>query len=330
MEIFNNLVDGITSTPLDLTVRYSLFYIACTVIIAFVIWKMRAEGQSFLSFLVPKEVYRHRSNLLDIKLFFASRFFAAFGIFGAVFFPTTVAYLVLSFLGGEGASAPEPTWTRGLVATLVIVASADFCKYWAHRAHHEMKFLWPFHAVHHSAEVLTPLTVQRVHPMEPILRNVLITLGVGVVQGAMLYAFVGQLTITTIAGANAVYFVFNALGANFRHSHIWISYGPILEHILISPAQHQVHHSVATKHHDKNYGSIFAVWDWMFGTLYIPQERETLTFGVSDGTGTPKEQPYPTAYAALVHPFRESWQMMRKWNGVAFKPAPKHEEKRQG
>ncbi|MDC0136437.1 sterol desaturase family protein [Sulfitobacter sp.] len=106
--------------------------------------------------------------------------------------------------------------------------------------------------------------------------------------------------------------MFNALGANFRHSHIWISYGPVLEHILISPAQHQVHHSVATKHHDKNYGSIFAIWDWIFGTLYVPKTVETLTFGVSDGTGKPMEQPYPTLMAAMVLPFKESGQAIRR------------------
>ena len=86
----------------------------------------------------------------------------------------------------------------------------------------------------------------------------------------------------------------------------------MLEHILISPAQHQVHHSVATKHHDKNYGSIFAIWDWMFGTLYVPKTVETLTFGVSDGTGKPMDQPYPTLMAAMVLPFKESGQAIRR------------------
>ncbi len=232
----------------------------------------------------------------------------ALGFFGAVFFPTTVAYVLLVNLGGSDFSPPPISWTRGLIATVIIVVTSDFCKYWAHRAHHEWRFLWPFHAVHHSADVLTPLTVQRVHPLEPMIRDMLMTVIVGVVQGFVLYAIVGQINIATIGGANALYFLFNALGANFRHSHIWISYGPVLERILISPAQHQVHHSVAIKHHDKNYGSMFALWDWMFGTLYIPTEHEKLTFGVSDGTGKPIDQPYPTLVSALILPFKESWQ----------------------
>lgn len=280
-------------------------------IIAYFIWRSRGGSESFIKWLAPKHVYSHRSNLLDIKLFFASRAVAALGVFGALFFPTTMAYALLNLLGGSKLEPVQPGWAQTVLVTLIIVVSSDFCKYWAHRAHHEMKFLWPFHAVHHSADVLTPLTVQRVHPIEPLFRNVLISIVVGIVQGLCLYVFVGEINILTIGGANALYFVFNALSANFRHSHIWISYGRVIEHILISPAQHQIHHSVAIKHHDKNYGSIFALWDWMFGTLYIPTEREKLTFGVSDGTGKPIDQPYPSLIAALVLPFKESWDAIK-------------------
>jgi sterol desaturase/sphingolipid hydroxylase (fatty acid hydroxylase superfamily) len=312
METINAFFGYVTAAPFDMNVRYSIFYLLCSVVIAFGIWLYRGRPETFVKWLVPKAVYSHKSNILDIKLFLASRAFMAFGIFSAVFFPTTVAYTLLMKMGGADFAPPPVSANRILVATLIIVVASDFCKYWAHRAHHEWKILWPFHAVHHSADVLTPLTVQRVHPVEPLIRNALITLIVGLVQGIILYAVLGQLSIATIAGANAIYFLFNALGANFRHSHIWISYGRVMEHILISPAQHQVHHSVATKHHDKNYGSIFAIWDWMFGTLYVPEKVEDLTFGCSDGTGKPMAQPYPTLRRALIGPFIDSGQAIRR------------------
>jgi sterol desaturase/sphingolipid hydroxylase (fatty acid hydroxylase superfamily) len=51
----------------------------------------------------------------------------------------------------------------------------------------------------------------------------------------------------------------------------------------VSPAHHQVHHSSNPKHFNKNFGSCLALWDWMFGTLYVPgKEREPLTFGFAD------------------------------------------------
>lgn len=311
METLHAFVTAALDAPFDLNVRYSLFYIACTVVIAYGIWMYRGKPGSFVSWLLPRDVYRHRSNLLDIKLFFASRLFSVLGVFGAVFFPTTVAYALLAQFGGADYAPPPVTWIGIAVVTLIVVVVSDFCKYWAHRAHHEWRALWPFHAVHHSADVLTPLTVQRVHPLEPMINAMLMTLFVGVAQGLALYFLVGEISMMTIGGANAVYFLFNALGSNFRHSHIWISYGRVLEHILISPAQHQIHHSVAVKHHDKNYGSIFAVWDWMFGTLYVPETYEDLTFGVSDAAGNRREQPYTTLTAALFKPFAESWQAVR-------------------
>lgn len=311
METINAFLNNVIATPFDMNIRYSMFYLLCTVLIAFAIWKYRGSPDSFMRWLLPKEVYSHKSNLLDIKLFFAYRVFTVLGVLGAVFFPTTVAFALMSHLAGSDFSPPPVTGMRMFLVTLIIVVVSDFCKYWAHRWHHELKILWPFHAVHHSADVLTPLTVQRTHPVEPMIRNILMTVLVGVAQGLSLYFLIGDINLVTIGGANALYFTFNALGANFRHSHIWISYGPVLEHILISPAQHQVHHSVARKHHDKNYGSIFAIWDWMFGTLYIPTEQEKLTFGVSDGTDNPMEQPYPTLRAALLNPFRESWAALK-------------------
>ena len=32
---------------------------------------------------------------------------------------------------------------------------------------------------------------------------------------------------------------------------------------------------------DRNFGSALAIWDWVFGTLYVPRGREELRFGLS-------------------------------------------------
>ena len=72
------------------------------------------------------------------------------------------------------------------------------------------------------------------------------------------------------------------MGSNLRHSHISISYGKIVEKILISPAQHQIHHSVEKKHHDKNFGVTFAIWDYFFNTLVYSQSNQKIKYGLSD------------------------------------------------
>jgi sterol desaturase/sphingolipid hydroxylase (fatty acid hydroxylase superfamily) len=130
------------------------------------------------------------------------------------------------------------------------------------------------------------------------------------VQG-LIFALFGVSSVATILGVNIVTAVFYWSGANLRHSHVWLSYGPLLNRVLVSPAQHQIHHSCAPRHHDKNYGEIFALWDWMFGTLYNPKGYEALEFGVADSNGQRIEQLHPTLRAAYLEPFAASFAALR-------------------
>jgi len=320
MDRFTTLMAEVLRAPIDPTLRFALYYIAPTILLAFLIWLARGRPQPFLAWLLPRAVYTHRSNLVDIKLFLSNHILGVVGVFGAVVFTPLVAFHVLGTIAGLAGgdfSLPPITTARALLLTFIVVVVNDFSKYWTHRIHHEWPSLWPFHAVHHSADVLTPVTVARVHPVEVLIRNIMSSVIVGIVQGITLYALIGQIDLVAIGGANVFYVVFNALGSNLRHSHIWLSYGRIVEHVLISPAQHQIHHSAAKKHFNKNYGSIFALWDWMFGTLYVPDSYEDLRFGVADREGKMIDQPHPTLRAALFHPFVESWQALR----ARFAPA---------
>jgi sterol desaturase/sphingolipid hydroxylase (fatty acid hydroxylase superfamily) len=45
---------------------------------------------------------------------------------------------------------------------------------------------------------------------------------------------------------------------------------------------HQLHHSADVAHHDKNFATVFAFWDRIFGTLHIPAREERFRFGVDD------------------------------------------------
>jgi sterol desaturase/sphingolipid hydroxylase (fatty acid hydroxylase superfamily) len=57
--------------------------------------------------------------------------------------------------------------------------------------------------------------------------------------------------------------------------------------VLISPAMHQMHHSIEPRHFNRNYGQALAIWDWMFGTLYVIHEKEVVTFGLDDEADAP-------------------------------------------
>jgi len=101
-------------------------------------------------------------------------------------------------------------------------------------------------------------------------------------------------------GLHALIFIYNLVG-NLRHSHVWLSYGPVLSHIFVSPAQHQIHHSVEERHWGRNIGFALAFWDRLFGTLYVPKEHEHFTMGLGDGS----EGRYHSLIGMYWQPVRE-------------------------
>lgn len=98
---------------------------------------------------------------------------------------------------------------------------------------------------HHSAETMTPITVYRTHPLEGILFSLRSAIVQGTTMAVCLFLFGNAVDLYAVLGVNVMSFIFHVTGSNLRHSHISIRYWPWLEHILISPAQHQVHHSIA-------------------------------------------------------------------------------------
>ena len=90
----------------------------------------------------------------------------------------------------------------------------------------------------------------------------------------------------TLLNGNILLVLFLVTYGHLRHSHMWIPFRGVVGHILQSPAHHQIHHSDNPAHWDKNLGFALAVWDWAFGTLYIPAvEREKIRFGVGPTEG---------------------------------------------
>ncbi len=108
-------------------------------------------------------------------------------------------------------------------------------------------------------------------------------------------------------GANVFSFLFFILGANLRHSHIKLRYFNFLEYLFISPVQHQIHHSKARKHWNKNMGSRLAIWDWMFGTLCVSKGISKLSFGLG-GKEDPK---YTTFLQNMLNPFVNNFRRIR-------------------
>jgi sterol desaturase/sphingolipid hydroxylase (fatty acid hydroxylase superfamily) len=267
--------------------RLFIAYLASSFLIAVIAHAIAARKQGIesspVSDIVPRAVYLHRSALVDygyaiVNAFVSATLLAPFA--GVSLAVSSQLSLVLRDLGLVASGELAPTWMVNILGTLTLVAVADFSSFLVHFWFHRIPFLWEFHKVHHSAEVMTPVTVLRMHPVDDLMTMVVSGVLIGTADSILRVCVVPNFSLVGLYGITIFTFLFYLCGYNLRHSHVWVSYSPWLSRILISPAQHQIHHSKAKRHWDKNYGFMFAVWDWMFGSLYVPKERETLEFGL--------------------------------------------------
>ncbi|MBR0684198.1 sterol desaturase family protein [Roseomonas eburnea] len=174
------------------------------------------------------------------------------------------------------------------LAAFVAFAFGDFALYWTHRLFHRCPLLWRSHRLHHTPEVLTPITAFRFWPQEQIVHIAGATFMNGLGLGLVATALGGSVQPMSLLGVNAFALAWNLGFSHLRHSHVALPFPRWLSYVLVSPHMHQVHHSVEERHHDRNYATAFAVWDWIFGTLHIPHPQERFRFGVAAQVAGPE------------------------------------------
>jgi len=256
--------------------------------------------------ILPRRIFKSSSGRADIALAVFNLFIFGVMFSWAIVSISTISSAVTLWLG-PSEPLHWPKWAIVSVATISLYLSYEL-GYWVyHFLCHRVEFLWKFHAVHHSAESLSPLTNFRVHPVDTILFANVLALFNGAISGVLMHAF-GSAQALTIGGTNIFMLVaFLAIGT-LQHSHFWMSFQGVWGRMFLSPAHHQLHHSVDPAHFNKNLGSTLAIWDWLFGTLAMPERRrQKLTFGVT-GYERPHSlvgtvvTPFVGAATHLVHP----------------------------
>ena len=274
------------------------------------------RARALLRFAFPRRVLLHPSSLLDYKLYAINSILMALvlGLFVAGAGPWSRATLAaLEFLFGPAASGASPSWPVTAATTLVQILALDFGYWLAHYAFHKSPLLWEFHKVHHSAEVMTPATEWRQHPVELVWFPFVYGATAGIAHGVMVQAFGAEAQHLGWVAQNMILVVHLATFHHLRHSHVYIPFTGIWGRLLHSPAHHQIHHSADARHFDRNLGYLFSVWDWMFGTLHLPAadgERLTLGIGAEGKTHTSVAQ-------VMWRPVRAAWGML-----VARKTGP--------
>ncbi|MDQ0474825.1 sterol desaturase family protein [Labrys wisconsinensis] len=277
---FLNIAD-----PFSLPSLMGAFLTAAAVFVLARPRRMLPRLRAFARAAFPARIFRHPSSLIDYKMFFVTSF---------LFWAGIVEYFITSEMVSGGirhaltaAFGPsrfesEPSWLLTGLVTVGYVLIFDLGYWVAHWILHRIPAMWEFHKVHHSAEVLTPFTEWRQHPVEVLLFPLANALAMGGFYGLAGYALGPAAQELTLFHLNILLLLFMMTILHLRHSHLWIPARGWLGYVIQSPAHHQIHHSTDTRHFDKNLGLCLSVWDWAFGTLYIPDERERLAFGIGE------------------------------------------------
>ncbi len=263
---------------IDPNKRLFWIYIISSILLAIVYFYINKKNTRVI---LSSKLWLHPSAKLDYYYFFLSYFINIFLLVPFIVSAKTIAYSINKLLFLQFDYFENTFFSYETVIfmyTLALFLVSDFTRYWLHRFLHTIPFLWEFHKVHHSAKVLTPITFYRVHPVENFLFGLRYSLSIGFVTGIFIYFFGAMIDIYTVVGVNVFLFVFSIFGANLRHTHVPFSYFAFIEKWLMSPKQHQIHHS--RKHFDKNYGGFVSIWDRMFGSLQLSNEVPVLKFGL--------------------------------------------------
>ncbi len=178
---------------------------------------------------------------------------------------------------GFGPASRLPILMQALIALLI----ADFTGYWMHRAFHG-KALWRFHAIHHSSVELDWLSSVRQHPVNDALMRVVEiapALALGIEPLAVAYGI-------PLLAAMAI----------LVHANVDWDWGP-LRAVIASPRFHRWHHADQQEARERNFAALLPLWDILFGTYYMPRDREASRFGI--------DTPVPEGFfQQIAYPFR--------------------------
>ncbi len=167
----------------------------------------------------------------------------------------------------EQAVTSWPLWVQIPLCLLV----ADLAQYWVHRAFHSVPLLWRFHAIHHSAESMDWLAGARLHIVDAIATRGL--------------TYVPLYVLGFSQPAIVVYVVVVAVQATFIHANVRWEF-PGVRRVVATPCFHHWHHSAEVKARDKNFSVHSPLWDWLFGTYYMPGRWPT-SYGLCDQRKVP-------------------------------------------
>lgn len=279
---------------------------------------VRSQGwRAWLEYLFPQANYTSQSAKVDVQVWLLN---------GLIFIPVFEACVILAGLvAGFGVGETLVGWfgpASAIALPLWLVAAIQFLGFWlgqgigqysGHLALHKVPVLWALHRAHHSAESANLFTFLRSHPLEHFVNGATRVAGTALGLGVAVYATGGLLapeTLATIFWYNIIYVLIGFRSVD--HLHIPVSYGRVLDVLIGSPVMHQVHHSAELRHRDVNMAGAGYLFDWLFGTLYIPARGEQWRWGLNeDELGD--SNPHPSLWAFFSEPLTGMRKELLNW-----------------
>ena len=205
---------------------------ALLISVAFFVWQRLKRGRrlrwkTILRALFPRRILHSRSNQADLGYLFFNVF-----VFGLVFGWAVLSYEFVSngiiaglvaVVGPVTPSTLSPYVTRAVITGMLFLAYE--LGYWFnHWLSHKVPLLWEFHKVHHSAEVLTPLTNFRVHPVYAWIFANILAVSAAIANGLGNYMFGDTAHQYALSDTNIILVLFIHAYVHLQHSHMWISF----------------------------------------------------------------------------------------------------------
>ena len=206
-----------------------------------------------------------RGLVTDLCYWFVVPVFSRYGRIGFTVLATVYLFgidttqgLLAYYDHGHGPLARLPFWGQ----VMLYLFSTEFTLYWIHRAFHSTR-LWKYHAVHHSSEDLEWISASRFHLVKLLMGSILVDV------------------IALLSGFSPDIFLimapFAVVTSGWVHANLNWTLGP-LKYVIAGPVFHRWHHDRSAL--GKNFASTFSIFDWMFGTFYMPQGQLPGDYGL--------------------------------------------------
>ena len=301
------MVDAVSQRltgPTGVAAGLLMLSIVVSAVVVFFRSDLPKTPSALLRFMMPMDILTHHSARADF-LFWISRKLVMLLVALPTGASITIAcgyasHAALAAVFGQAARGSDhPTALILVLFTVTMLLAYDISYYLYHNLQHRIPVLWELHKVHHSAEVMVGTTKDRIHPIDDVMNRVWDGLITGPVYGFWLFFALDPIELT-ILGIN-VYVLRNIIMMDFvRHTHLKISFGPVVNSIILCPHYHQLHHSTNPKHFDKNFGLMLPIWDRMFGTQHVPEPGESFSFGLGA-----EGKEYQSTVALYILPLRK-------------------------